>query len=406
MLRRFHLLEFPEDQVYVLLSESFRQRLFTSATKSMGSQRELAKELGVSETMVIKWRRGTNKCGNRPCIQCVPLWALRKILRLIPLEYRPTIQAIEGNVARYQAKGGAPVLNPHLPLMEDERLVRIFFHLAGDGYGGRFGGAKPFYYNTNPAVMEEFVNDLKVFGDVYKRFEERKFRVFFSKVVAHVIKHIYKTNFMSREVRVPREFFDLDTRVIAQGIKALADDEGSVNVSKIKICSSNKLFLKDVLKLLERKLPEIGKYAAIQNDRSAKLHNLVIKVAGMKLFAERVGFRHSRKSLDLNLFLKMKARKRVRTSTLKTKLKILRGLEKGEKTIRELMYSTGLNPDLIRIHLVGYEKSDRNVIGLKRLGHVRERSVGRKRKWRITSNGRRFLHSADDIFQSHFSGDS
>jgi predicted transcriptional regulator len=384
----------------------FSAKAFHFGYQIDGVAKGASERLGVSETMVIKWRRGASKCGNRPCVQCMPLWALKKILQLIPLEYRPTIQEIEENVVRYQAKGGAPVLNPRLPLMEDERLVRIFFHLVGDGYGGRFGGAKPFYYNTDPAVMEGFVNDLKVFGDVYTWFEEGKFRVFFSKAVAHVIKHIYKTNFMSHEVRVPHKFFDANAQIVAQGIKALADDEGSVSVSKIKICSSNKLFLEDALKLLERKFPELGKYAAIRNDRNSKLHNLIIRASGVKLFAEKIGFQHSRKSFDLNLFLEMKASKKVRTSAWETKLKILRGLEKGEKTVRELMYSIGLNPDVIRIHLVGYENGNRCVIGLKRLRYVRAKDIGRKRKWGITSKGRQFLYSTDHIFQSRFSGNS
>jgi predicted transcriptional regulator len=254
--------------------------------------------------------------------------------------------------------------------------------------------------------MEEFVNDLKVFGDVHIRFEEKKFRVFFSKGIAHVIKHIYKTNFMSHEIRVPRKFFDADKQVIAQGIKALADDEGSVSASKIKICSSNRLFLEDILRLLERKFPKLRKYTFTRSDRSGKLHNLIIRAAGMKLFAERIGFQNSRKSFDLKLFLSMRACKRVRTSALKTKLKILRGLEKGEKTVRELMYFIRLNPDTIRIHLVGYRNGNRRVVGLKTLGYVREKVIGRERKWGITSEGRQFLRSANHIFKSHFFGNS
>jgi len=118
----------------------------------------------------------------------------------------------------------------------------------------------------------------------------------------------------------------------------------------------------------------------------------------MKLFAEKIGFRHSRKAFDLNLFLEMKTRKKVRTSTWVTKRKILRELEKGEKTVRELMYSMGLNPDIIRIHLVGYENGNRRVIGLKGLKYVEEKSVGGERKWRITPKGKQFLYSADHIF--------
>jgi Trp operon repressor len=368
----------------VLLANDFRQKLFTLAIETIGSQKELAKELGVSETMVMKWRKGTNKCGNRACLQCMPLWALKMILQLVPPEYRLTVQKIEGNVTRYQAKGGAPVLNPRLPLMEDERLVRIFFHLAGDGYGGRFGGARPFYYNTDPAVMEEFVNDLKVFGDVYTRFEEGKFRVFFSKAVAHVIKHIYKTNFMSHEVRIPQEFFGLGAQVIAQGIKALADDEGTMLPYRVKICSSNKPLLEDVQKLLIKKFPEFSGHVVI--NRGGKAYNLVIRSGGIELFAKRIGFTHTQKSADLKLLLRMK--NKVRKSTLggaNTRARILKELANGKGTARELMRALEASSEMIRNLILGYESNGGRVLGLQELGLVEGEKNSKGYLWKKLS---------------------
>lgn len=387
MLRKFHLLEFPEDRVYILLANDFRQKLFTLAIETMGSQKKLAKELGVSETMVIKWRRGINKCGNRPCVQCVPLWALKKILQLVPIERRPTIEEIEKNVMQYQAKGGAPVLDPNLPLVEDERLVRIFFHLAGDGYGGRFGGAKPFYYNTNSAVMDEFVSDLSVFGKVRTWFEEGKFRVFFSKVVAHVIKHIYKTNFMSHEVRVPQEFFGLDAQVIAQGIKALADDEGTVLPYRVKICSSNKPLLEDVQKLLIEKFPEFSGHVVI--NKGGKSYNLVIRSGGIELFAKWIGFTHNQKSADLKLLLRMK--NKVGRSTLggaNARARILKELTGGKRTARELMRALKASSEMIRKLILGYESNGKHVLGLQELGLVEGEKSPKGYVWEITAKGK------------------
>ena len=397
LLRRFHLLSFPEDRVYVLLTDNVRGKLFTLAIKSMGSQERLAGELGVSETMVSKWRRGSNKCSNRPCVQCTPLWALKRILHVIPLAYRPTIQEIEENVVKYQAKGGSPVLNPRLPLIEDERLVRIFFHIAGDGYGGQFGGARPFYYNTNLAVMEEFVNDLKVFGDVYTWFEEGKFRVFFSKVAAHVIKHIYKTNFMSYEVRVPQEFFGLDAHIIAQGIKALADDEGTVLPYRVKICSVNKPFLCDVQKLLIKKLPEFSGHVVINN--SGGVYNLVIRSGGIESFVKRIGFTHTQKSVDLKLLLRMKnGMGKSAADAVNTRIRILKELTNGKRTSRELMYALEVSSEIVRNLVVGYGSHGKHILGLQELGLVEGKKGPKGRIWKITIKGKKQVASTNHIF--------
>lgn len=301
-------------------------------------------------------------------------------------------------MVRYQAKGGAPVLNPHLPLMEDERLVRIFFHLAGDGYGGRFGGARPFYYNTNtdPAVMEEFVNDLRVFGNVYTWFEEGKFRVFFSKVVAHVAKHIYKTNFMSHEVRVPQEFFGLDAQVIAQGIKALADDEGTVLPYRVKICSSNKPLLEDVQKLLVEKFPEFSGHVVI--NKGGKAHNLVVRSDGIELFAKWIGFTHTQKSIDLKLLLRMK--NKTGKSTLggaNTRTRILKELTNGKRTVRGLMHALEASPEMIRNLILGYESNGKHILGLQELGLVEGEKSPKGYIWKITAKGKKLVALTDYI---------
>ncbi|KXB03359.1 hypothetical protein AKJ48_03960 [candidate division MSBL1 archaeon SCGC-AAA261O19] len=186
-----------------------------------------------------------------------------------------------------------------MPLIEDGRLARIFFHIAGDGYAGKFGGSHPHYFNTNRAVVNEFVNDLSTFGIVNVRFQENRARVTFPKVIVHVLKHLYKTSFLSREIRIPQELSSVRRQVIAQGIKALADDEASVCRNRIRIHSSNKRFLEDIFDLMTQKFPSLAEYVSINSTRNNE-HYLTIRKNGMKLSSEIIGFTHTQKKKRLD----------------------------------------------------------------------------------------------------------
>jgi len=292
MLRKFHLFDFPKNKVYVLLADDFRRKLFSLASEIAGSQNKLAKKLGTSRQNIARWLNGS---------VCMPLYMLEEILWRIPLAQRPTIKQLERQVVRYQARGGKPVRNPNLPLIEDERLLRTFFHLAGDGYAGRYARGVPFYYNTSPNLRKEFINDLKVFGDTPVKFGEGGVRIRFPMVIGYIMKHIYRTSFLSYEVRVPEEFQNVERDIIAQGIGALADDEGTVYPYRIRISSVNKPFLEDVFRLLREKFPEISKHADIR--KGGGIYHVIIHSGGMRLFAKTIGFTHSQKTARLKSLL-------------------------------------------------------------------------------------------------------
>lgn len=292
MFRKFHLFDLPKDKVYVLLSDNFRRELFTLASKIAGSQNKLAKKLDITRQTVARWSKGS---------VCMPLWAIERILQLIPANQRFTIKLLERNIVKYQARGGAPIQNPNLPLIEDERLLRIFFHLAGDGYAGRYACAAPFYYNMNPNLRKEFINDLKVFGDMSVKFEEGGIRIRFPMIIGYLMKHIYRTSFLSHETRVPEEFRNLERDIIAQGVRALADDEGTVYPYRIRISSANKPFLEDVFKLLKGKFPELSEQADIR--KGGGIYHIIIHSGGMRLFAQLIGFMHPQKNARLKSLL-------------------------------------------------------------------------------------------------------
>ena len=150
-------------------------------------------------------------------------------------------------------------------------------------------------------LRKEFINDLKVFGDTPVNLQEKGVRIRFPMIIGYLMKHIYHTSFLSHEVRVPKEFWDIDHSVIAQGIKALADDEGTVYPYRIRISSSNKSFLEDVFGLLKEKFPELSEHVDIRE--GGGIYHIIIHSGGMKLFAQTIGFTHPQKNARLKSLL-------------------------------------------------------------------------------------------------------
>jgi hypothetical protein len=300
-MKKFTLFDFPKDRVYILLEDTFRKKFFDETINTLGSQSALARKLNVSSTMIKKWRIGKNKPQKGICEQGMPLWAIIKIYQITKGKF--SLDKIQNAVLKYRAKGGFSVINPNLPLIEDQRLLRIFFHLAGDGFAGHFGGAQVNYYNTDREVMKEFIKDLSVFGRVKIKLRENGKRLGFPKVIGHILQHIYRTNFKSEEVKMPSHFFRLKKNLILKGIRALMDDEATVEFSKIRIVLKNKPFLSDVARLLKNKT-SFGNHISVS--LGEKFAELRIKAGGMELYRREINFVHSMKRRRLNFYLRIK----------------------------------------------------------------------------------------------------
>jgi len=301
-MRKFTLFNFPKDRVYVLLEKTFRQKFFNEAVKVAGSQSALARKLKVSIPMVKNWWRGKNGIFE----QAMPLRAIVQIYNIVDSQ-KFSVNKIQNAVIKYRARRGFSVIKPNLPLVEDERLIRIFFHMAGDGFAGHFGGAKPNYFNKNRMVMKEFIKDLSVFGKkIELNLKENGQRLEFPRVIGHILQYIYQTNFKSREVRMPSHFLKMKRNIILQGIKALMDDEGTVDFNRISLSLENKLFLLDIARLLQTKSP-LKNHIWIK--KSKTIPTLRIRSRGLEWYYQHIGFTHPRKMRDLEFYLNNKKKK-------------------------------------------------------------------------------------------------
>ena len=170
MLRKFHISDFPNDKVWVLLDEMFHKKVF-SFIKTNFKFKEFNNEYfdgKLNFSTYKSWkRRRIKKTGWKQPI-FIPLWFFNKISGLFP------IKEIEKNIVAYRGPSSSSIIwKPNLPLIEDGVLLKIIAHFLGDGYiGGSFGSKLPKgkshseYRNYDNGLLDQFEKDLQVFGDI------------------------------------------------------------------------------------------------------------------------------------------------------------------------------------------------------------------------------------------------
>lgn len=390
-MRLFHLINLPSNLVFVRLENSFREKFLTKLKKVFGTYRKLGELVGYTDTGIMDSFKVKNRFTKLSTIIKLANSLSKKCYREFD------INKVEKKVITYRGIGTSLIIkNPNLPLKEDERMVRIFFHLLGDGYGGKYGFAKPFYRNYAKELLDEFEEDLKVFGEVPHI--KRETIVEIPSVIGYILGHIYKVNFESHKSFIPPVIFKLPSKLIAQGIKAFADDEASIEDCRIRFYSSNKKLLSGIKNLLIKKFPEFsGKIGEIREGctylRKKKFirYSFTVLSRGLKPYYDLIGFSHSEKAESLKRIIKRKERKWSRRDRDITKLLILQSLEGQDKTIKEISKEVGITESIVRSHFEGNESN--GILSLNKMGFVE--NVGfndtRGKIWSITDIGFKFL---------------
>ena len=73
---KISLEDFPDD-IYILLEDDFRAEFFKTAWKINRSYRHLAKKIGVSNPVMLSWRRG--KINHNNLDQYCSVWDIKEI---------------------------------------------------------------------------------------------------------------------------------------------------------------------------------------------------------------------------------------------------------------------------------------------------------------------------------------
>lgn len=355
--REFHLDSIASNKIYVTFNDNFRNTFFNCFS-------------GVNKITGIKaWRIWSWKNGRR----YIPLLTLLKLNDLLNKK-KFSIGQLGKNIIGYKGKSSKKILlNLKLPIKEDERLVRIVTHIICDGYDGGKSHLSS-YSNTEKALIDEFIKDLKIFGDVPIKLREHNlergkklYTIEFPRVFIHILKKIYPIKFDSKNARLPQSFFRLSKPLAFQIIKAFADDESHVGESFITICSSSKDLLKDLKKIITFNLSSHA--TAIKYDHSSRVYHFELKRGALNSFYQYCNFTHPYKRKLLKFVINRKSDPGNKFKVGDAEIKILKLLSLRPYSAIELSFKLGIKPKNIRYHL--YNLQDTDKIIKHQLGHNR-----------------------------------
>lgn len=392
-MKLFRITDLPPNLVFIYLEDKFRRKFLETLKDTFGTYKKLSEYIGYTSTGIVETFRVKNRFTKLSTIIKLAKFLSEKGHREFDLN------RVEKKIVAYRGIGTSLIIrDPNFPLKEDERMIRIFFHLLGDGYGGKYGygGGNPFYRNYTKNLLDEFEKDLKVFGKVPHI--KRATIVEIPHVIGYILKHIYKINFESRRSFIPSVIYKLPRELIAQGIKAFADDEASVEDCRIRFHSSNKKLLSGIKSLMIRKFPEFsGKIGKIKKSktylRGKKFirYSFTIFSEGLKPYYDLIGFSHPEKAEALKRIIERKERKWQRRQKGITKLLILQSLKDKNKTAKEISKEVGITESVVRLHFGGSKSS--GILSLKEKGFAKNIGFTKTKAkiWNITQEGLKFL---------------
>lgn len=390
-MRLFHLKDLPANLVFIYLEDELRKQFLETARQAFGGSKKLGAFVGYTDAGIIETFRVKNRFTKLSTIIKLANFLSQRGFRGFSLN------EVEKKVVAYRGIGTSLIIkNPNFPLKEDKRMIRIFFHLLGDGYGGKYGVAKPFYRNYTKELLDEFEEDIRVFGKVPHI--KRETIVEIPSVTGYILGHIYKINFESHKSFIPPVIFRLPGKLVAQGIKAFADDEASIDDCRIRFYSSNKRLLSGIKKLIIKKFSEmkdkiggITESETYLNRKKFIEYSFPILSGGLEYYYHLIGFSHPEKKDCLERIIERKQRKWNRRNKNITKLLILRNLEDKNRTVKEISKEVGITESIVRSHLEGNKSN--GILSMKRMSFVKNIDFNNTRGkiWSITEMGLKFL---------------
>ena len=302
--------DFPE-YIFVYLEEDYRKRILRSAYNLAGSLEKLSKIINISTSRLSFWYKGEQRDYKRNVIglQFIPLSKLRLISKLLlednNLEF--SMENIEKKITMYRMQAGNPIVDPILPIKESPEMVRLLFHLLGDGYSGNKKDMANFK-NTCPELLEEFRSDLSIFGKV--PIYRQQYSIKFPRLIAEIIENFYNVNTMTFDSKISTIILKIPKKWLYHGIRAFADDEGCVLPSSIGLYSANYKLLEGIKKLLDYLKIRRGEIKILPSKKATYGVMYMIEIKDLEIYHKKIGFTHPKKKDKLERYVKKKKTKR------------------------------------------------------------------------------------------------
>jgi len=362
--REFHLLDFP-DNVYVLIKDKFRKRLFKQIYSKFGNKTKTAKKLDISLRTLLNYERGFSIKYRVKHSQLIPIKFLKKI---VSFEEQCSL---EKNISAISVRNGLRVKNPKLPIKECPELYSIIGHMIADGCQSTHH--VPYYANSDKTLREKFIEKLLIFGDF--KVKEKKTKtttiIEFPKVITDIIQYLFYFQ-ITHPNRIPKRLFSSSKECKSSFIGALFDDDGSFSTS-IVLTIHNFNLITQVKKLSESLNLKTNKISVFKYSHKKNKVGLQISSKSIEDFYNLIPIECPHKKLNLEYKVKIKKRnKEERTrNPILIEEKILKLLEiKPSKTIEIANHLLFTISSVLR-HLNRLEKE----------GIVIEKGFKNKKEW-------------------------
>jgi len=245
MKTEIHIWDLPIKKIYIKLKDGFRERFFDGAYKKFGSWAKLGEFLQVKRgdtTLAKNWKLG--QC-------CCPLKIILKMSKILNISKKD----IERNIKEIKSKtkligrggnSGKSILNPNLPVIINEDFVEILGHICGDGTITRVNPKKGIslkYINSEPILIKLFQEKIKkIFGDIDaniqirsgKGYRRKNYVLQYPTILSLFVLSVfdYKTK---EKMELPNFIFKMSEKSKCYFLRALFDDEGTVNIKEKRI---------------------------------------------------------------------------------------------------------------------------------------------------------------------------
>jgi hypothetical protein len=358
--RKFHINEFPQDRVFVYLKEDFHQQLFSSIRKyKFKDFNKIYFENRLNWSTFKQWKKRNTDLKIRIKQHFLPLWFIIKLSQIFP-EY--SINVFEKNIVAMKGPSSSKIiLNPNLPLLEDERLMKIIAHFLADGHvSGAFGTGLPKgkshseYRNFDKGLLNKFEKDMGLFGTIKLSKDYDHGHVIVPNLIGYILTYLYGIKFDCFNSRVPKRLFYLPRKLISAFLRAFGDDEGYVYDSSIEYYSNNNALLNDILILINFKFPEIKTSNIKMNTKAGKNTKYSFKIyhCSQYKYLNLIGFDHQQKERDLLFNLKRKGK----NYKINKKVILLGKLSNHSSTAKQLSRELRIRHSTILEYLNYYKK--------------------------------------------------
>jgi len=296
-LRELHINDLPSDRIFVQFEEKSHKEIFDYLKKYKFDSLNTIFNNKLNWNTYKQWK--TRK-------HYIPLWFVIELTNKFSKSY--SINNLEKQINSYKGPStSSPIDNPNFPLKEDIRMLKIVGHLLGDGHvGGGFGSKLPHgkshseFRNFNHELLNSFSLDLLTFGEVQSKINYKHGSVNFPNVIGYILCYTYNIKFDTFNSRLPKIFWNLDSKLIAGLIRAYADDESHVYDSSIEFYSCNQFLIKDFMDLIKNKYPQIVMSKIKTNPSSKNIkYSFSILKESLEFYKEYIGFDHPKKTDDL-----------------------------------------------------------------------------------------------------------